>query len=164
MEVRCVFFVGQRRVEVRPAAEPRGLRGEEARVHVHRRDMGVRHMRNQADAGGGKAGILRARAVYRTCKLRCEIAAYGRDIHADLLEHLALHQPARTATGIGITLLLALPAVVLESGIAARLTLDTFELGANAVAQGFEPGAGGFGLASPVGHKQALAIVLCSRQ
>ncbi len=121
-------------------------------------------MRDQADAGGGEARAVRAGAIDRGGEFLREIAAHGRDVDADLFEHLALHQAARPAAGIGIAFLFAVPAVVLEAGIAARLALDGFEFGADTVAQAFEPGAGGLGLLGPVGHGKSLAIPTSLRQ
>ena len=56
-----------------------------------------------------------------------EFAGYGGNVDADLLEYLALHQPARATARILVAFFLALPAVVLERSIAARLALDALE-------------------------------------
>src|SRR3546814_8232094 len=63
---------------------------------MHRRDMRVRHMRDEADAGREEARIL-ARAVDRLREIGRELAADGRDVDADLFEHLPGHHAAYPA-------------------------------------------------------------------
>src|SRR3546814_6109894 len=58
--------------------------------------MRVGHVRDEADPGREEAGIL-ARAVDRFGEIAFETAADGRDVDADLFEHLALHHPAHPA-------------------------------------------------------------------
>ncbi len=77
---------------------------------------------------------------------------------------LALHHTAGAAAGIVVAFLLSLPRRVVEDGIAAGLALDGLEGGADAVAQGFEPGARLLGLMCPVGHGKSLAKLRGSRQ
>ena len=52
-----VFLVGDRRVEIGAAAEPAPRGGQEAAVHVHRRDMRIGHVRDQADSGREEARV-----------------------------------------------------------------------------------------------------------
>ena len=68
-----------------------------------------------------------------------ELAADGRDVDPDLLEHLAGHLAADAAAagfaaGVG-----AVPRRVGECGVRAGFALDRLERGADAVAQRFEP-------------------------
>src|SRR3546814_5153642 len=53
-----VLLIGDRRVEVGTAAKPAFGRREEARVHMHRGDMRVRHMRDKADPRREKARVF----------------------------------------------------------------------------------------------------------
>src|SRR3546814_3441625 len=48
MEVGRVLLIGDRRIEVRAAAEPAFCRAQEARVHVDGRHMRVGHVRDEA--------------------------------------------------------------------------------------------------------------------
>ena len=50
VEVRRVLGIGDRRIEIAAAAEPRLVRRQEARVHVHCRNVRIGHVGNQADA------------------------------------------------------------------------------------------------------------------
>ena len=95
-------------------------------------------------------------------ELRAELAVHGRDVDADLLEHPAAHDRHHAAAAVLARLAaLALPGLALEAagrqvGVrAGELGLDLLELGADAVAQRFEPGARvGFALIE-VGHARA---------
>jgi hypothetical protein len=86
------------RVEIGTAAEPALGRYQETGVHMNCGDMRVRHMRDQADAGAKKAGGSSAAPWIVWAKVGRKCSAHGRDIDADLLEHLALHHPAHPAT------------------------------------------------------------------
>ena len=120
--------------------------------------MRVRHVGHQADAGRGKAGVFGSGTVDGTSELGRELAANRRYIDADLLENLAFHQAACPAAGIGIALFLAVPFVVLETGVRSGFALDAFEFGADTVAKGFEPATRLFGFLGPIGHERSLAI------
>src|SRR3546814_9153869 len=100
-------------------------------LHMHRRDMRVRHMRDEADAGREEARIL-ARAVDRLREIGRELAADGRDVDADLFEHLPGHHaayPAAPFAGLH-SIGLAVPGRIGERGVAARLSLDRLKFGA----------------------------------
>ena len=72
-----------------------------------------------------------------------EAPADGRDVHSDLLEDLAVHLAAdAAASGLAVRIG-AVPWRERESRVASRLTLDRLEFPADAVAQRFEPVAGG---------------------
>ena len=57
LDMGLALFFKERR-QVGAAAEPAGGCGQIAGVHVHRRDAGIGHVGDQADAGGDEAGIL----------------------------------------------------------------------------------------------------------
>ena len=158
VELGGVFRIGDRRIEVRPAAEPRLGGGEEAGVHVDGRHVRIGHVRDKADAGGDKPGIVGARPVDASGEFLGEAAAHGRDVDPDLLEHLALHQALRAAPGIGIALLLAVPRGVLKRRVGPRLALDRLEFGADLVAQIFKPDACALGVRCPVRHTSPSVI------
>ncbi len=132
----------QQRGEVGAAAEPADGGADEAGVHVHGRDPRGAQVGDQADAGGEEAAVgLCAR--HGLGELRRELAVHGGDVHPDLLEEAAVHH-AHDAAAAG----LARPRLKLEAARARaverlrRLVLQLLEGGADAVAQGFEPGAG----------------------
>ena len=91
-----VVLVGNCRVEVGAAAEPALGRGQEARVHMDRGHVRIGHVRDEADAGGEEARVF-FRAGDALGEFGREAAADGRDVDADLLEHLADHLAANTA-------------------------------------------------------------------
>ena len=152
VKVGRILRIGDRRIEVGPAAEPCLGGSEEAGVHVHCGHMRVRHMRDKADACRNEPGRVGAGTVDRACKFLGEATANGRDIDPDLLEHLALHQALHPAAGIGIALLLAVPRGQLECGVRPRLALNAFEFSANLVAQKLEPRFCARGFVRPI-HK-----------
>ncbi len=164
VKVLGVLRIGDRRIEIGAAPEPGFAGDQEAGVHMDRGHMRVGHMRHQADARCAKTGVLGGRTVDGGGEFGRETTAHGRDIDPDLLEHPALHQPAGAAAGIVIALLLALPRGVVECGVRPGLAFDRLELGANRVAQLFEPLAGLFGLVGEIGHMQSLASVSDLRQ
>ena len=152
------------RREVGAAAEPRLGGDDEAGVHVHRRHLGRAHVRHQRDARGMEARVL-VGAGNLLAELRAELAVHGRDVDADLLEHPAAHDRHHAAAAILARLAaLALPGLALEAAgrqVAVRageLGLDLLELGADAVAQGFEPGARSSGVCVwiEVGHAEGV--------
>ena len=113
-------------------------------------------MRDEADAGREEAGVvLRRRGSSREIAL--ERAADGRDVDPDLLEHLALHHAAHAAAAGRAVILGAVPGDVVEARVRASLALDRLELGADAVAQAFEPVAGGLLLVVERGHSGKLS-------
>ena len=76
------------RRQVAAAAEP-ALRGHQhPRVEMRRRHARAAHVRDQADAAGPEARVLRG-AGDLAAELRAELAPHGGDVHADLLEHRA---------------------------------------------------------------------------
>ena len=77
---------------VRSAPPPnQALRGDdEARVHVHRRHVRIPQVRDQRDAGGPEARVLLGAGDF-LAEFRRELAVHGRAMHADLLEHAAVH-------------------------------------------------------------------------
>ena len=85
--------------------------------------------------GGGAGDALR--------EFGAELAADGRDIDPDLLEHLAGHLPAYAAAAEVAAVISPLPRDVCKSGVGTGLALDRLELGADAIAQVFEPVARG---------------------
>src|SRR5690606_30271336 len=89
-----IFGVGDRRVEVGAAAEPCLAGGQETRVHVNRGHVRVCHVRDQADAGCGEAGIVLG-TVHSARELGRESTLDSRDVDADLHVYLALTQVAR---------------------------------------------------------------------
>jgi hypothetical protein len=106
----------------------------------------IGHVRDQADPGREEMRVLLG-AVDGGREFRAEAPADGRDVDPHLLEYPALHHPAHAAAareatwpglrfGVGI---LALPRRIGEARVAARLRLDLLELGADPVAQRFEP-------------------------
>src|SRR5690606_25506701 len=77
-----VLPVGDRRIEVGAAAEP-ALRGrEEARVHMYRGNMRVRHVRDEADSRRKEARVV-ARTVNRGGEIGCELARDRGNVDAD---------------------------------------------------------------------------------
>jgi hypothetical protein len=97
-------------------------------------------MRDQADAGGPEARILR-RAGDLLAEFRAELAPDGRDIDPDLLEDAAAHGRHHAAAATGTVPGLAREAPRRQPGMGAvrQLVLDLLESVADAVAQGFEP-------------------------
>src|SRR6185369_17819160 len=111
---------------------------EETRVHVHGRYVRVGHVRDEADSGREEARVLLS-AGNALGEFRAELAADGRDVDPDLLEHPTGHLPAHAAAS-GLTGRVGtVPRRVDEGGLGAGLPLDLLEHGADAVAQGFEP-------------------------
>ena len=133
-----VFFVGNRRIEVRAAAEPALGRGEKARVHMHGGHVRVGHMRDEADAAGEEMRVFFG-AGDAAGELGRELASDGRDVDSDLLEHLAGHLPADSAAASFAADIRALPRAVDEGRVAARFALDFLKRGADTVAQRLEP-------------------------
>ena len=68
-------------------------------------------------------------------EFRAELAAYGRDVDPDLLEHLAGDLPANAAAAGFAARVGPVPRRVGECGVRPRFALDRFERCANAVAQ-----------------------------
>ena len=146
-----ILVVGDRRVEVGAAAEPAPGRRQEARVHMDRGHVRVRHVRDKADSGGKEAGILLG-ARNRFGEFWRERAADGRDVDANLLEYLARHLSAHAATarfaaGVG-----AVPRREGKTRLAPGFALDFLEGGTDPVAQRFEPIARGLLLVVELEH------------
>src|SRR5437764_12626039 len=104
--------------------------------------MRVGHVRDEADPAGEKARILLC-AGSTLGKFGRELAADGRDVHADLFEHFPGHLPADPAAAGPAAHVGTLPRCIDETGVAAGLAFDLLECGADAIAQGFEPIARG---------------------
>ena len=137
-----VLAIGDRRIEIRPAAEPAPRGGQEAAIHVHCRDVRIGHVRDQADAGGEKARID-VRAGNRGGEFWAEFAVDGRDVDPDLVEDLAIHLAAHPAAAMRSVSFGAVPRDVLKRRLAPGLAFDRLERGANPGAQRFEPVARG---------------------
>ena len=87
------------------------------------------------------------------------VAADGRDVDSDLLEHLAGHLAADAAAAGLAGCVGAIPRRVGEGRLRAGLALDLLERGANAVAQRFEPVARGLLLVVEIKHARLIAAV-----
>ena len=88
-----------------------------------------------------------------------KVAVHGRDVHADLLEQPAVHHAHDAAAALGRG-----SRRLLRSGrraeVRGRLVLQRLEGGADAVAQGFEPGAGApFGFPAGSGSLSAGSFI-----
>ena len=90
-------------------------------------------------------------------ELLAEAAADGRDVDPDLFEHLAVHLPANAAAAGRAVVVGAVPRGEVERGVAAGFALDRLELGADAVAERFEPVAGGLLLVVEGKHCRPVA-------
>ena len=142
MEGLAVIVIGDGGVEVGAAAEPAPGRRQEARVHVHRGHVRIGHVGDEADPGGEEARVLFG-AGDGLGEFGAELAADGRDVDPDLLEHRADHLPAHPAAARLAARVGAVPRCEAEARVRSRLPLDRLEGGADAVAQGFEPVARG---------------------
>src|ERR1700760_830731 len=108
-------------------------------------------MGDQADAGGEEfAGSGRAWDLL--AEILAEGAIGGGDVDAHLLEHPPLHHRHHAAAAFMAVISGALPFLALEPAgrkvavCAGQRILDRLERGADAVAQGAEPGAGALAL------------------
>ena len=90
----------------------------------------------------GVSGRVFSRAGDRLGEFRAELTTNGRDVDADLLEHLAGHLPANAAAAGRPVMVGAVPGGVGEGGVGASLALDRLEFVADAGAKGLEPLAG----------------------
>ena len=147
--------ISDRRVEVGAAAEPALGGGQEAGVHMHRGDMRIGHVRDQADAGGEEARVGFG-AVDLAREFLRERAADGRDIDPDLFEHAAVHLAADSAAAGFAGRIVAVPRRERERGVAPGFALDRLELRADAVAQLLEPIARRLLLVVEFDHRAAL--------
>ena len=169
-------LLGQHRRQIRAAAEP-ALRGrQEPRVHVHGRHARAARMHDQADAGRDVVELL-AVARQRLRHLRRQPAVGRRGVDADLFEQPAA---AEKAAGAAAAAGGALPGLVGEhcglagKQIGRRFALQRLDLGADPVAQRFEPdfcfGAPRFGEARRVvadgvgvGHlDRSIGMIQCA--
>ena len=142
----------EHRRQIGAAAEPGFAGDDEARVHVHRRHVRIMRMRDQRNAGGPEARIVVGARDF-LAEFRREFAVHGRAMHADFLEHAAVHHrhhaaAARVAPADAIWR--ALPGrarqsgqrrAVGESGIRRQRIFQALERRADIVAQRLEPGA-----------------------
>ena len=122
--------------------------------------MRVRHMRNEADAGGEEIGVF-GRAVNGFGKFGVKRAADGRDIDADFFENLALHYPAHAAAAMRSIMIVAFPGYEIERRVGPSLAFDGDERGRNLITQAFKPGARGL-LAGVEGEGHASSPGNCS--
>ena len=104
----------ENRREVGAAAEPRLAGDDEARVHVHRRHVRIVRMRDQRNAGRPEARIAFGARDF-LAELRREFAVDGRAMHADLLEHAAVHHRHHAAATRLAGVVGALPGRALET-------------------------------------------------
>jgi hypothetical protein len=120
--------------------------------------MRIGHVRDEADPGGEEmiAAFLRAWDV--PCEFGREMAADGRDVDSDLLEDLAGHLAAHASAAGRTREVGPFPRDIAEGGFRARLALDLLERGAYAVAQRFEPGAGGLLLFVELEHRSSHCV------
>ena len=137
----------EHRRQVGAAAEP-GLGGhDEARVHVHGRHMRVVRMRDQRNARGPEARVVVGAGNF-LAEFRRELAVHGRDVHADLLEHAAVHHRHHAAAAGRAGVVGALPRRAHEAAGRAigerrarrQRVLERLERRADVVAQPLEPG------------------------
>ena len=122
MEFRGVLLEREGRRQIRSAAEPGAARAQIAQVHVHGRDIGVPHVRDERDAAGDElaVGLLGARDL--AARLLAEDAPHVADVHTDLLEHGAAHQAGLAAA------LQAVPSGLLQcAGLEASCGLEGLE-------------------------------------
>ena len=110
----------EHRGEIGAAAEPGLRRHDEARVHVHGRNVRVPRMRDHRDAGRPEARVL-GRARDLAAELRREFAVHGRDVDADLLEHAAAHQRHDAAAAGRAAVVGARPGLAREAAGARRV-------------------------------------------
>ena len=138
----------EHRRQVGAAAEPRLGGDHEARVHVHRRHVRIVQMRDHRHARGPEARIV-GRARDLRAEFRRELAVHGRAMHADLLEHAAVHHRHHAAAAGRAGVIGALPRRAHEAARRAlgerragrQRIFQRFEGRADVVAQLLEPGA-----------------------
>src|SRR6186997_2678019 len=114
-------------------------------------------MRDQRDAGRPETWVLFGSGDF-LAEFRREFAVYGRAMHADFLEHAAMHHRHHAAAAWCAAMVSALPGradkaarrAVGERSIRRQRIFQALERRADIVAQCFEPGA-----------RLALAIVEC---
>jgi hypothetical protein len=138
----------EHRGQIGAAAEPRFRGHHEARVHVHRRHMRIVHVRDHRHARRPEARIVRGARDLRA-EFGRELAVHGRAMHADLLEHAAVHHRHHAAAAGCAGEIRALPRRAHEASRRAigqrrarrQRIFQRFERGADVVAQLLEPGA-----------------------
>ena len=135
---------GHRR-QVAAAAEPCPRGRDEAGVHVRRRHPRAPHVRHQARCRWRRSADPASAPRDLACGIRGENSpTHGRDVHPHLLEDPAAHDGHGAAAAAG-----PLPGAALEAprrhpGMRppGQGVLQRLEGGAEAVAQGLEPGPG----------------------
>ena len=138
-----IIGIGDRRVEIGPAAEPAFGGVEEAAVHVDRGDVRVGHVRDQADAGGEEARVdIRARD--RGGEFWAELAVDGRHVdprpcQISCRSSGCVRRRRRAFRLPWPSLSVPVPGNIVERGVTAGLTLDCLERRANPRAERFEP-------------------------
>ncbi len=133
------------RRQIGAAAKPGFRRDDEPGVHMYGGDMRIARMGDQRNAGGPEARIGLG-AGDLSAEFGRELAVYGRDMHAGLLEKPSMQHRHDAATAFAAIVARALPRRALEPagpGIGHRtgagFILKPFEFGANVVAQRREP-------------------------
>ena len=124
---------------------------------MHGGDVRVGHVRDEANAGREEARVFLG-AGDGLGEFGVELAADGRNVNANLLEHFAGHLATHAATARFSARVGAVPRGVGECGIRSGLALDRLEGNANAVTQGFEPVAGGLLLVVEGKHGGLFAV------
>ena len=153
VEIGRVLLIGNRRVQIGAAAEPALRRGQEARVHVDRGHVRVGHVRDQADAGGEEARILFG-AVDGGGEFGLKRPPTVETLTPTFSNTLPFIMPRTPPPPRRTVRVLAFPGGGGEARVAARLALDRLELGADPVAQRFEPVARGLLLVVELDHGQ----------
>ncbi len=132
----------QHRRQIAPAAEPALGRGDEAGVHMHRRNPGADRVADQADPGGEEPGILR-RPRHRLGVVSRKRSVHGRDMDPDLLEQPAVHHPHDApAACLAVPRRPHEPPGLPRKQIIGGRILQRLEGRMDTVAQMLEPGAG----------------------
>ena len=138
----------QHRREIGASAEPRLAGHDEPRVHMDCRHVRIVRMRDQRNAGGPETRVLLG-TRYFLAEFRREFAVHGRAMHADFLEHAAMHHRHHAAAAGRTSMVGTLPGradeaarrAFGEGGIRRQGAFQALECGANIVAQCLEPGA-----------------------
>ena len=105
--------------------------------------MRVARVQHQTDAGREEAGCRRGGTAHLPRELGRERAPHRGHVHTRLLEHLSAQHAHHPAAAGRPGLIGPLPRADREVGIRSAFALDRGQFGADAVAQAFEPGAGG---------------------
>jgi hypothetical protein len=133
---------------------------------MHRRNVGIAHVRDQRNARRPEARIF-GRARNLCAEFGGEFAVHGRAMHADLLEQPSAHHTHHTATAGLAGMVGAVPGTALEArGIAGieryrRVVFELLERRADVIAQALEPAPGACLAILDHGHVH-LRYLLCA--